>query len=169
MAALKPELTGATGWSQPPQTRTIATHRWASLGLFPYCCPLCTIVQMRNLTKKCSLRRDLNRGSLVLKATTTASHHTNSFFLLTQINGMPDLGDLFSESHETTKRRNPDGQALVNRNFFLETDFEEIEPKFKRLRFFVRSRDQLRPPSRRRPIRQIPAAGPLLGRIQLPI
>ena len=59
MAALKPELTGATGWPQPPQTRTIATHRWASLGLFPYFCPLCTIVQMRNLTKKCSLRRDL--------------------------------------------------------------------------------------------------------------
>ena len=107
MAALKPELTGATGWPQPPQTRTIATHRWASLGLFPYFCPLCTIVQMRNLTKKYSLRRDLNRGSLVLKATTTASHHTNSFFLLTQINGMPD----FCFFPNLTKRQNDETQT----------------------------------------------------------
>ena len=117
------------------------------------------MVQMRNLTgsepRISSVESDNNRFT---------PH--KQFFLLTQINGMPDFC-FFSESHETTKRRNPDGRDSVNRIFFHETDFQEIEAKFKRLRFFVRSRDQLRPPSRRRPIRQIPAAGQLLGRVQL--
>ena len=169
MAALKPELTRATGWPQPPQT---PHYSYSQMGISrPFSLFLSSLYNCADEKSHKEIFSTTGSEPRISGVESDNNRFTlhQQFFSVDSNQWDAWLGDLFSESHETTKRRNPDGRALVNRNFVLETDFQEIEPKFKRLRFFVRSRDQLRPPSRRRSIRQIPAAGPLLGHIQLPI
>ena len=70
-------------------------------------------------------------GSLVLKATTTASHYTNSFFLLTQINGMPDLETFFPN---LTKRQNDETQTAelwLTEIFFSKPIFKKSNRSLK--------------------------------------